>query len=197
MKNEISKYPNSEVYPYFVEHIFRIFHLCPLENIKIVILGQDPYYADKQQANGIAFSVNSDVRIPPSLRNIFKEAYKERNYLPKCGDLTHWVEQGVFMLNTSLTVRHKFPNSHMCVWKNFTEHIINIIDLHCDNIIFVSWGASSKTHYNNISSKHVILSSSHPSPLSCYKTNSPFIGSDVFNKINKILVEQKKNPISW
>jgi uracil-DNA glycosylase len=168
-----------------------------LETIKVVILGQDPYYADKNQANGIAFSVNGGVRIPPSLRNIFKEAYKDRNYFPKSGDLSHWVDQGVFMFNTSLTVRHKFPNSHMCVWKKFTECIINIINLHCENVIFVSWGENAKKHYDNISSKHMVLFSSHPSPLSCYKTNSPFIGSDVFNKINQILLNYDKFPIVW
>lgn len=198
-KNLRNKIENSELdfYPYIIDNIFKVFQLCKLNHIKVVILGQDPYYANKTQANGIAFSVNSGVPIPPSLRNIFKELGKKDI---NSGDLTHWVEQGVFLLNTSLTVQEKSPNSHVSVWKSFTEHIIDIIEKNCENIIFVAWGKGAEKHYHNIdcrSGKHQILMSSHPSPLSCYKTDKPFIGSDIFNKINLLLEKMNKAPISW
>lgn len=183
-----------EFYPYNQYDIFKIFHLCKLEDIKIVILGQDPYYSNKYQANGIAFSVNPNVTIPPSLQNIFKEA----NIKPNNGDLSNWVKQGVFLLNASLTVTHKIPNSHQYIWKEFIQHIIDIINDNCTNITFIAWGLSAKKKYETINlNKHKLLSSSHPSPLSFYKTNNPFRGSDVFNKINEILKTQNKEEIKW
>ena len=187
---------NSEFYPYNKSDIFKVFQLCKLSDIKVVILGQDPYYASKTQANGIAFSVHEGVPIPPSLRNIFKELGKQDK---NSGDLTHWVDQGVFLLNTSLTVKEKSPNSHLSIWKNFTEHIIDVINRNCDNLIFVAWGKSAEKHYENknINNKHKIIVSSHPSPLSCYKTHNPFISSDIFNKINTLLAETNKKPIIW
>ena len=181
-------------FPYDIHDIFKIFHLCDLKDIQVVILGQDPYYADKCQANGIAFSVNKDVKIPPSLRNIYKEAKKEST----SGDLSDWVKQGVFLLNATLTVKEKYPNSHVFIWKEFINHIINIINKECDNIIFVSWGASAANKYINIDlNKHKILTSSHPSPLSCYKTDNPFIGSNVFKNINELLQLYNKKTILW
>jgi len=181
-------------FPYDIHDIFKIFHLCDLKDIQVVILGQDPYYADKCQANGIAFSVNKDVKIPPSLRNIYKEAKKEST----SGDLSDWVKQGVFLLNATLTVKEKYPNSHVFIWKEFINHIIEIINKECDNIIFVSWGASAANKYINIDlNKHKILTSSHPSPLSCYKTDKPFIGSNVFKNINELLQLYNKKTILW
>lgn len=194
LKQEIQKNPNSYFFPYNVNDIFRIFHLCKLQEIKVVILGQDPYYSNKFQANGIAFSVNKNVVIPASLRNIFKEA----KITPSHGDLTHWVQQGVFLLNASLTVKEKLPNSHEYMWKKFIQHIIDIINTNCDNVIFVSWGASAHNKYGNLNlDNHHMLTSSHPSPLSCYKTDKPFIGSNVFNKINEILKNNNKKEINW
>lgn len=191
--SEIKKEKDSEFYPYNINDIFKIFHLCDINDIKVVILGQDPYFSNKFQANGIAFSVNHNVKIPPSLRNI----YKELNLTCK-GDLSNWVKQGVFLLNASLTVKQKNPNSHEKIWKNFITHIIEIIDHSCENIIFVAWGSSALNRYKNINlNKHIILSSSHPSPLSCYKTNTPFINSNIFNKINNVLKSQNKNEIIW
>lgn len=187
---EREKCPNSEFYPYKQEDIFKIFQLCPLENIKVVILGQDPYHSSKFQANGIAFSVNKKVAIPPSLRNIFKEV----GIKPSHGDLTSWVEQGVFLLNASLTVKEKTPNSHEYMWGKFITHVINIINKKCDNIIFVSWGNFALNRYSHLDlTKHKLFVSSHPSPLSCYKTDKPFIGSKVFDKINNTL----DKPINW
>lgn len=191
--SEIQKDKDSEFYPYNPRDIFKIFNLCDISNIKVVILGQDPYFSNKFQANGIAFSVNDNVKVPPSLRNI----YKELNLTCK-GDLSNWVKQGVFLLNASLTVKQKCPNSHEKIWKNFITHIIEIIDNYCENIIFVAWGSSALNRYQNIDiNKHIILSSSHPSPLSCYKTKTPFITSNVFNKINEILKTQNKKEIIW
>lgn len=183
LQREQLKTPQSEFYPYNEEDIFKIFHLCSLENIKIVILGQDPYYSSKYQANGIAFSVNKDIIIPPSLKNIFKEVEMS----PSHGDLTNWVKQGVFLLNASLTVKEGSPNSHKIIWNRFITHIINIINEKCKNIIFVAWGNSALAQYSKIDlTKHSLLTSSHPSPLSCYKTSKPFMGSKVFEKINQI-----------
>jgi len=194
LQMEINKYPDAYFYPYNMDDIFKIFYLCDLKNINVVILGQDPYYSSKLQANGIAFSVNKNVAIPASLRNIFKEA----NVKSCHGDLSDWVKQGVFLLNASLTVREKRPNSHEYIWRDFIQHIINIINIHCENVIFVSWGASAYKKYDNLNLvKHQLLTSSHPSPLSCYKTTTPFIGSNVFNKINQMLIERKKTPIVW
>jgi uracil-DNA glycosylase len=191
---EIKNNNDSEFYPYNINDIFRLFHLCDLKNIKVVILGQDPYFSNKFQANGIAFSVNENIKIPPSLRNIYKEANKNTNN----GDLSEWVSQGVFLLNATLTVKQKNPNSHEKIWKNFITHIIEIINKECNDIIFVAWGLSAINRYKYIDlSKHHILSCSHPSPLSCYKTNAPFIGSNIFYKINEILKIQNKDPIIW
>lgn len=191
LKQEQLKYTHSEFYPYKQDNIFKIFELCSLQDIKVVILGQDPYHSSKFQANGIAFSVNKKVAIPPSLRNIFKEV----GITPNHGDLTDWVKQGVFLLNASLTVKEKTPNSHEFIWGKFITHIIDIINEKCDNIIFVSWGNFALNRYSNINlNKHTLLTSSHPSPLSCYKTDKPFIGSNVFNKINEININ---NQINW
>lgn len=193
-KNEIHLNKASNFFPYNQQDIFRIFNLCNLDDIKIVILGQDPYHASKFQANGIAFSVNQDVTIPPSLRNIFKEVGIES----KNGNLTSWVKQGVFLLNASLTVKEKTPNCHEHLWNQFITHIINIINEKCDNIIFVAWGNFALNRYANLDlNKHILLTSSHPSPLSCYKTNKPFISSNVFNKINELLQNSNKNTIDW
>jgi uracil-DNA glycosylase len=194
LQNEIRLYPKSYFFPYNQNDIFKIFNLCNPGDIRVVILGQDPYYASKYQANGIAFSVNPKVAIPPSLRNIFKELGVET----KNGDLTSWVKQGVFLLNASLTVKEKTPNSHECIWKRFITHIIDIINNKCDDIIFVGWGNFALNRYSNIDlNKHVVLSSSHPSPLSCYKTDKPFIGSNVFNNINTLLNTKNKKIIDW
>lgn len=186
----------NEIYPFDINDIFKIFNLVKLNDIKVVILGQDPYYANKEQANGIAFSVNKHIiKIPPSLKNIFKEL---GNTSLIDGDLSPWVKQGVFLLNSSLTVESNKPNSHLYIWQEFILHIISIINEKCTHVIFVSWGNSAKEKYKNIdTSKHIILESSHPSPLSAYKTDKPFIGSDVFNKINNILKKQNHKEIIW
>lgn len=203
LQKEILECKNNfyEIYPFNPNDIFKTFNLTPIENIKVVIIGQDPYHANKFQANGIAFSVNNKVIIPPSLRNIYKELssnYPYNSTLKKDGNLSNWVEQGVFMLNASLTVKQKHPNSHVHVWEEFTTHIIDIISRNCDNVIFVAWGSYAFDKLKNINKeKHILLTSSHPSPLSCYKTEFPFIGSNVFLKINDILKNKNLKEINW
>lgn len=193
LRQDKEKY-REDFYPYKESDIFKIFNICNLEDVKVVILGQDPYYASKNQANGIAFSVNEGEKIPPSLRNIYKEA----NIDIKNGDLIKWVKQGVFMLNASLTVRAQKPNSHEKIWKKFVVEVIEVINRECSGVIFISWGNFALERYKTIDiSKHNILSCSHPSPLSCYKTDKPFMGSGIFKKINEILISRGDREIEW
>lgn len=193
LKQDREKY-KEDFYPYKRSDIFKIFNTCNLEDIRVVILGQDPYYASKNQANGIAFSVKDGEKIPPSLRNI----YKELGIDTKKGDLIKWVEQGVFMLNATLTVRAKTPNSHEKIWKKFIMEVIDVINRERTGIIFISWGKFAWDRYKNIDiSKHEILSCSHPSPLSCYKTENPFMGSGIFKEVNRILISRGEREIDW
>lgn len=175
--------------------IFRIFKECEINNIKVVILGQDVYHSSPDQANGIAFSVNEGVKYPPSLKNIHKELLMCYPDTEIRGDLSHWVKNGVFLLNCSLTVLQGKPGSHIHIWKNFTDDVIKVINEYGNKgIVFCLWGkfGESKEHLID-SSRHNVLKCSHPSPLSAYKTKSPFIGSRIFTKIN----EHLENPILW
>jgi uracil-DNA glycosylase len=192
-KNELTLiYPN-------INNLFNVFWKCPIENIRVVIIGQDPYHNNINQANGIAFSVLNEIEtLPPSLKNIFKEL---KNCYPnidrKCGDLEDWVEQGVFLLNTALTVRKGEPESHINIWEKFTDYIIDIIQ-NKGNVIFCIWGkfAESKIHLIKNTS-NIILKSSHPSPFSALKTDVPFIGSEVFLKIDYYLEKLGYSKINW
>lgn len=179
------------------QDLFNVFWKCPLENIRVVIIGQDPYHNNINQANGIAFSVQDDI-LPPSLKNIFKELKSCDPSINRLnGDLEDWVKQGVFLLNTSLTVNKGNPGSHIHVWEKFTDHIIDIIQKH-GNIIFCLWGkfAESKVHLIKNTS-NIILKSSHPSPFSAFKTDNPFIGSKIFLKINDNLEKLGYSKIKW
>lgn len=176
--------------------IFKVFNYCSLNDIKVVILGQDPYY-NINQANGIAFSVNSKMPIPPSLINIFNEIENSLHITTlKDGDLSRWLLQGVFLLNSCLTVREGLPASHKNIgWETFTDSVIKIISDYCSNIVFMLWGnyAKSKKYLIN-SNKHLILSSSHPSPLSSYRG---FLGCKHFFLANEYLKDNNINPIIW
>jgi uracil-DNA glycosylase len=177
------KEENKEIYPYNVTDIFKIFELCHLEDIKVVILGMDPYHANKDQANGIAFSVNSNIKIPPSLRNI----YKEMNSNKKDGNLEFLVKQGVFLLNAFLTVKQKTPGSHK-FWKEFSDHIIKLILENNQTAIFVLFGKVAQEKMNIQKNTSRILCSSHPSPLSAYRLCGEFpafIGSNIFKIIKE------------
>lgn len=171
-------------------------HVSP-ESLKVVIIGQDPYHGPNQ-ANGFAFSVNPGVSIPASLRNIFKELKSDipSFEIPNHGDLTQWANQGILLLNTSLTVRHKTPGSHSKIgWEIFTDNLISFLDNEMENIIFVLWGAHAQTKCQKINrGKHFIIESAHPSPFSAYRG---FFGSKPFSRINEKLLEMGKDPINW
>lgn len=190
------KYENSIVFPE-KQNIFKAFSLTKLENLKVVILGQDPYHGFGQ-AQGLAFSTPKEIKNPPSMVNILKEINDDLGTKSLCedGDLTPWAKQGVLLLNTILTVEEGKPKSHHNLgWEIFTDNIIKYISDNCKDIVFILWGspAIAKTKLIN-KSKHHILTSPHPSPLSSYRG---FFGSKHFSKTNEILTNLKKEPINW
>ena len=180
-----------------VEDRFKAFDLTPLKKIKVVILGQDPYHG-AGQAHGLSFSVPEGIKIPPSLRNIYKELESsvEGYAIPASGNLEHWAKQGVFLLNAVLTVEQGKANSHSKQgWESFTDNVISEIDKQCDGVIFLLWGSYAQKKAKLINQeKHQLLTSVHPSPLSAYRG---FLGCDHFNKVNKILTERGGYPIKW
>lgn len=190
------EYKSYEIYPEG-KNIFNAFELCPFNNVKVVILGQDPYHG-KNQANGLSFSVNKNIKIPPSLKNIFKEL--KHNYPDikfKDGDLSDWAKQGVLLLNSILTVRDKSPGSHSKLgWEKFTDSVINLISQKKDNIVFILWGAFAKSKREIIERQdsHLILMSPHPSPYSAYKG---FFDQNHFKKANDYLEENGIEIINW
>ncbi len=178
------------------ENIFKAFNKTPLSQIKVVILGQDPYHGDGQ-ANGLSFSVNPAIKIPPSLKNIYKELNTDIGMnIPTDGDLSSWAEQGVLLLNSVLTVRAHEAASHKNKgWERFTDAVIRTISQQTKDIVFIMWGnyAKKKDQYIDVS-KHHIIASAHPSPLSAY---NGFLGSKPFSKTNSILSALNKQPIQW
>ena len=191
VQNEREKYKGlADIYPED-KNIFRCFNYFDVDETAVVIIGQDPYHGPNQ-ACGLAFAVENGVKKPPSLKNIEKELNKEV-------DIESWAKQGVLMLNTSLTVRQSSPGDkvHVNIWKEFTKNVIKYINLNCNNVVFVAWGAFALDFLKDIDkSKHEICITSHPSPLSAYKKlkNYPaFIGSKVFELIN----EKAKKTIIW
>lgn len=175
--------------------IFRAFELTPFESIKVVIIGQDPYHNDFQ-ANGLCFSVSENVKAPPSLKNIFTELHNDLGIQRTKTDLADWAEQGVLLLNATLSVRAHSPNSHKDLgWEKFTDFVIKEISEKRKDIVFVLWGAFAQKKEELIdSSKHFILKSAHPSPFSVYRG---FYGSKPFSKINDYLKSKNLKPISW
>ena len=184
-----------EIYPPSGEW-FAALNATPPDEVKVVILGQDPYHGIGQ-ANGLCFSVSNGTKIPPSLRNIFKELQKDLQIqISKTGNLEKWASQGILLLNTTLTVREKEPASHQNIGcEEFTNTIISKLSLKKDNLIFILWGnfAQKKTTLIN-DKKHYILKAKHPSPLSAYRG---FLGCKHFSKINKILIKNNKPAIKW
>jgi uracil-DNA glycosylase len=178
------------------QEIFKALNLCAFEDVKVVILGQDPYHGIGQ-ANGLSFSVRKGVPIPPSLVNIFKELHSDIGCsLPNHGDLTSWAKQGVLLLNNVLTVQQGKANSHMNKgWERFTLHIIKALNKREKPLVFILWGknAKEKAQYIN-TSKHLVLSSSHPSP---YAADYGFFGSKPFSKTNVFLIQHGIEPIRW
>ncbi len=188
---EIDKeYSKCIVYPP-KEQVFDAFRLTSFNNVKVVFIGQDPYH-NEFQANGLAFSVSHNVSLPKSLINIYKELDSDLGIKRINGDLTSWAKQGCLMLNATLTVRKNEPTSHKYIkWERFTDNVIKHISDNKTGVIFVLWGNYAKKKLNLIdTTKHHIISSAHPSPLSAYRG---FFDSKPFSKINSIL----DNPIDW
>ena len=176
--------------------VFRAFHLTSFATLKVVILGQDPYHG-VGQANGLCFSVSPGVSFPPSLQNIFKELEDDLGISkPQSGDLAAWAEQGILLLNTTLTVRQGAPASHQGKgWETFTDEVIRCISQKKEKIVFVLWGASARRKKSLIDvTKHTCIESVHPSPLSAYRG---FFGSKPFSKINQLLKQQGVTEIDW
>ena len=189
------EYSTYQVYPK-KEDIFNAFRFTPYANVKVVILGQDPYHGEGQ-AHGLSFSVPPGAKKPPSLLNIFKELNQDQGIpIPDHGCLTKWAEEGVLLLNTVLTVRCGEPNSHKQKgWEQFTDNIIKVLNQRDRPLVFILWGKNAQQKIELISNKrHYILKSSHPSPFSARKG---FFGSRVFSKVNTILSEEGIVPINW
>ena len=189
------EYSHHVVYPDMYD-IFNCFKYTPLENVKAVILGQDPYH-NEGQAHGLCFSVKQGIAPPPSLVNIFQELHDDVGCsIPKSGDLTKWAKEGVLLLNTALTVRAHRANSHKdCGWTWFTDNVIKIISDRRENVVFILWGGNARSKKPLIDrSKHLILECAHPSPLSAY---NGFFGCRHFSKTNEYLQSHGIAPIDW
>lgn len=178
------------------EKIFNALTHCPFDKTKVVIIGQDPYHGIGQ-ASGLCFSVQENVKIPPSLKNIFKEIKSDLGIdIPTNGNLERWAEQGVLLMNSILTVRSASPGSHKGYgWEMFTDKIIKLVSDRKRNVVFLLWGAHANSKSKLIDeSKHLILKSKHPSPLSAYKG---FFGCQHFSKTNLYLQSKDISPINW
>ncbi len=189
-----TEYFTRTVYP-SMNDIFNSMKLTAFEDIKVVILGQDPYH-NEGQAMGLSFSVPSGVEKPPSLSNMFKELNDEGFEMPDSGDLTGWAKQGVLLLNTVLTVRAHTPNSHKGQgWEQFTDSIIKKISENRKNVVFLLWGANARSKRPLIdTTKHLVLECAHPSPLSAY---NGFFGCGHFVKANAYLIKHGVLPVDW
>lgn len=178
------------------DEVFAALHLTPFESVKVLILGQDPYHGPGQ-AHGLCFSVRPGVSPPPSLVNIFAEMETDLGISrPDHGHLSHWAEQGVLLLNTTLTVRARTAGSHQKQgWETFTDEVIRAVSAKDDTVVFVLWGAAAGRKKELIdTSRHRIIAAPHPSPLSAHRG---FFGSRPFSKINEILEEAGRGPIDW
>lgn len=194
VRDEYSR-PNNPCYPPG-SRIFAAFDNTPFDQVKVVIMGQDPYHGPGQ-ANGLAFSVAPGVLIPPSLRNIFKEVSDDTGApMPADGDLTRWARQGVLLLNASLTVREHQPKSHSGIgWERFTEAAVRLLAEQRDHLVFLLWGSDAIRRGDFIDrSRHLVMTCVHPSPLSASRG---FFGNHQFTRANEYLVAHGKTPIVW
>jgi uracil-DNA glycosylase len=190
-----NEYESKQIYPP-KRFIFNAFEQCPLDNVKVVIIGQDPYH-EEGQAHGLCFSVNDGVAFPPSLRNIFKEIDRDLEIpAPFSGNLTHWAQQGVLLLNAILTVQAHVAGSHQGRgWETFTDAIIHKLAAEKEHIVFMLWGAYAQKKGDFIDiNRHQVLKSVHPSPLSAYRG---FIGNNHFSLANKYLKDKGLETINW
>lgn len=193
--NIINEYRTKEIFPKYDE-IFRAFNLLSPAEVKVVIIGQDPYHG-ANQANGLAFSVCDTCKIPPSLHNIFKELVDDMHCsYPSSGNLTSWAKEGVLLINAVLSVIEASANSHRGIgWEQFTDSVIKKLSDNFENIVFILWGAPSQKKSSLINErKHLILKAPHPSPLSSYRG---FFGSKPFSKTNTYLELHNKKIINW
>ena len=187
--------PRINVYP-AGKNIFAAFDASPYDKTKVIIVGQDPYHG-AGQANGLAFSVNPGIKMPPSLINIFKEVSSDIGTpLPENGDLSRWAQQGVLLLNSSLTVMEGMPKSHSGIgWEKFTDAVIKKLSEDKENLVFILWGADAIRKGEGIDrQKHLVLTSPHPSPLSASRG---FFNNHHFSKTNDYLAAHGKEPIKW
>ena len=194
-KTVMEEYRTKKIFPP-PQDMFNAFEFTPLNDVKVVILGQDPYHNDGQ-ANGLCFSVREDLEIPPSLVNIYKELHSDLGcYIPNNGYLEKWARQGVLMLNTVLTVRAHQANSHKEIgWEQFTDAAIKVLAEQDRPMVFILWGRPAQRKKEMIHNpKHLVLMSAHPSPLSAYRG---FFGSHPFSRTNEYLEENGLAPIDW
>lgn len=192
-----NEYTSFECFPP-KELLFNAFHFCSFDAIKVVIIGQDPYHGT-DEANGLAFSVNDTTKIPPSLRNIFREINSDLDtiFQPTSGNLEHWAQQGVLLLNATLSVRKDTPNSHKHLnWQEFTDFVIQTISNEKSHVVFLLWGNFAQKKAKLIdTNKHLILTSGHPSPMSA--NQGKWFGNKHFSKTNAYLESIGKQKIKW
>ena len=189
-----NEYKTKDIYPP-KEKVFTAFNACTYDDIKVVILGQDPYH-QRGQAHGLCFSVSPGVQIPPSLLNIYKEINSDVGCdIPNNGYLLPWAKQGVFLLNTVMSVEDSKPKSHANKgWEVFTDNVIKKINEKYDPVVFLLWGRDARNKANMISEKHLVLEAAHPSPLSAY---NGFFGCKHFSKTNEFLKNNGRGEINW
>ncbi len=190
-----SEYQSKKIFPP-PKDIFKAFDLCPFDNVKVVILGQDPYHGPGQ-AHGLCFSVNQNIPMPPSLINIYKEIQSDiGGEIPAHGNLEHWAEQGVFLLNAILSViAHNAASHRNKGWEEFTDAVIRLISAKKEHVVFMLWGAFAQGKAEMIDqSKHLILKAPHPSPLSSHRG---FFGCKHFSQANEYLKSHDLDPINW
>ena len=192
-----SEYSNNKIIYPSKSLIFNAFNLCDFEKVKVIILGQDPYHGP-DQAHGLSFSVRKNIPFPPSLKNIIKELENDIGvkFQQNDGNLSKWAKQGVFLLNTTLTVEKSKPLSHSKIgWELFTDKVIELLSEKKQNLVFILWGKHAQAKNQLIdNSKHLVISSTHPSPLSAHRG---FFGSKPFSQTNKFLISKNINEINW
>ena len=191
----VQEYKSQTIYPH-MNDIFNALKYTDYKDVKVVILGQDPYH-QPNQAHGLCFSVKKGVNPPPSVQNMYKEIYAEYGFpIPQHGELTYWAEQGVLMMNTVLTVRESQPNSHKGMgWEIFTDNVISLLNLRPEPMVFLLWGANARAKKKIITNpNHLVLESAHPSPLSAY---NGFFGNGHFKKANEFLKSNGLSETDW
>lgn len=189
------EYDTKTIYPER-DNLFNALKLTPFKDVKVVIMGQDPYHGEGE-AHGLSFSVQEGIKLPPSLKNIYKEIYDDLGIVePNCGDLSKWAKRGVLLLNSSLTVVKDSPNSHKDLgWYRFTDYVIKVLNTKEEPVVFILWGNFAKTKKVFITNpKHLVITSAHPSPFSA---RNGFFGSKPFSKTNDFLIKNNISPIEW